>query len=70
MYSNEVFVKNVKEKAAEKGLKIGELCRNVGVNRNIFSQLSGKQGITAATLYRLADELGCSTDCLLGRADR
>ena len=70
MYSNEVFVNNVKEKAAEKGLKIGELCRNVGVNRNIFSQLSGKQGITAATLYKLADELDCSTDYLLGRSDR
>lgn len=69
MYSNEILVTRIKERAAERGMKIGELCSACEINRNTFTQLNGKKGIAAATLYKLADELDCSTDYLLGRSD-
>jgi len=69
MYSNETLVTRIRERAAEKGMKIGDLCTACEINRNTFTQLTGKKGIAAATLYKLADELDCSTDYLLGRSD-
>lgn len=69
MYSNEIVKERIKTKALEKGRSVRSILMSCELNTSYIAQLSGNKGITAATLYRLADELGCSTDYLLGRSD-
>lgn len=41
----------------------------VGANENALNQMSDKKGLSSFTLARIADELECSVDYLLGRED-
>lgn len=67
MYSNEILVKNIKEKAREQGRTVKSILQECNINICYISQLKGEQGISGAYLYRIADALNCTTDELLGR---
>lgn len=70
MYNNETVKERIKSKASEQGRSVRSVLINCELNTSYLAQLSGNKGITAATLYRLADELDCSTDYLLGRSEK
>lgn len=70
MYNNETVKERIKSKASEQGRSVRSVLISCELNTSYLAQLNGNKGITAATLYRLADELDCSTDYLLGRSEK
>lgn len=69
MYTSEELKKRIKERADEKNIGLKQLALNVGLSINALYNIKGEQGITCFNLAKLADELDCSTDYLLGRSD-
>lgn len=69
MYSNEIIKERIKNRASEQGRSVRSVLMSCGINTCYLVQLDGERGINGAFLYRIADELDCSTDYLLGRAD-
>lgn len=69
MYNNEIVKERIKTKAEEKGRSVRNVLQECGINTCYLVQLKGNQGIAASYLCRIADELDCSTDYLLGRSD-
>ncbi|MBQ2846044.1 MAG: helix-turn-helix transcriptional regulator [Firmicutes bacterium] len=70
MSNAEILVMNIQNKAKEKGMNVKELAVKCGLGVNAIYQISGKQGFSCFSLAKIADELDCSTDYLLGRSDR
>ena len=69
MYNNKIVKERVKSKAEEQGRSVRSVLMSCGINTCYLVHLKGEQGIAASYLCKLADELGCSTDYLLGRSD-
>lgn len=69
MYTAEDLTQKIREAAEEKGINLKELAIRSGLSINALYQIRGKQGLSCFNLAKLADELECSTDYLLGRAD-
>lgn len=69
MYNNEILKERIKKRAEEQGRSVRSVLISCGINTCYLVHLKGEQGIAASYLYRIADELGCSTDYLLGRSD-
>lgn len=69
MYNNEKVKERVKKRAEQQGRSVRNVLMSCGINTCYLVHLKGEQGIAAAYLYKLADELDCSTDYLLGRSD-
>lgn len=60
------FGANLKKIRLEKNMSQGDICRALEVDRAYISNLeSGKRNPTLATIKRLADALGVSSDKLL-----
>ncbi len=58
--------KNLKRIRTEKDISQGDIARELGVSRGFVSNLeNGKTNPTLATIARVADALGVSTDELL-----
>lgn len=70
MYNNEIVKERIKNRASEQGRSVRSVLMSCNINTSYLAQLDGNKGMTAAYLYKIADELDCSTDYLLGRADR
>lgn len=70
MYNNEIVKERIKTKSEQHGRSVRNVLMSCGINTCYLVQLDGDRGINGAFLYRIADELECSTDYLLGRADR
>lgn len=70
MYNNEIVKERIKTKSEQQGRSVRNVLMSCGINTCYLVQLDGDRGINGAFLYRIADELECSTDYLLGRADR
>lgn len=69
MYTSEELTQRIRSAAEEKGINLKELALRSGLSINALYQIRGKQGLSCFNLAKLADELGCSTDYLLGRSD-
>lgn len=69
MYSNKIIKERIKSRASEQGRSVRSVLMSCGINTCYLVQLNGDRGINGDFLYRIADELECSTDYLLGRAD-
>lgn len=69
MSNAEILVMNIQNKAKEKGINVKELALRCGLGVNAIYQITGKQGFSCFSLAKIADELDCSTDYLLGRSD-
>lgn len=69
MYTSEELTMKIRSAAEKKGINLKELSLRCGLSINALYQIRGKQGLSCFNLAKLADELECSTDYLLGRAD-
>ena len=69
MYTAEDLTQKIREVVEEKGINLKELAIRSGLSINALYQIRGKQGLSCFNLAKLADEIDCSTDYLLGRAD-
>lgn len=57
---------NIKKIRASKNMTQGDLCRKLGVDRAYMSNVeNGKKNPTLATIEKIADALGVSTNALL-----
>lgn len=65
--NKELFVQNVKQRCAEKGVKPTVACRESGAGKNVLGRLE-HHGIMPSIekVKMLADYLGCSASDLLG----
>lgn len=62
--------RRLKAGAYEAELTLLELSRRTGVpEASVYNVSAGRTTFTAANLCRIADELGCSVDWILGRAN-
>ena len=60
----------IKKRSKESGITIKSLLESCGINRNFIYDLEKKGQIpTADKIERIADQLDCSVDYLLGRTD-
>lgn len=59
----------IKARAKERKQQTGEILRICELNPNTLCQMTDKKGMSSFSLARIADELDCSVDYLLGRTD-
>lgn len=69
MYNNEIVKERIKNKATEQGRSVRSVLMSCNINTSYLAQLEGNKDMKVAYLYKIADELNCSTDYLLGRSD-
>ena len=69
LYTSEELVSRIKKRAKDGNVKIGDMLEACGLNINTLSQMTDKKGLSSFSLGKIADELGCSVDYLLGRTD-
>ena len=69
MYSSVDVSLRIKQRAKEKQIKIRDLLDTCNLSINAISQTAGKKGMSSFSLAKIADELDCSVDYLLGRTD-
>ena len=69
MYTASKLVENIKAQAKAQKLLTGEILKNCDLNPNTLCQITDKKGLSSFSLAKIADELGCSVDYLLGRTD-
>ena len=63
---SEKLGKNLKRIRTEKGISQGDIARSLGVSRGFVSKIeNGKTNPTLATIARLANAIGISSDELL-----
>ncbi|MCR4263257.1 MAG: helix-turn-helix domain-containing protein [Candidatus Roizmanbacteria bacterium] len=63
---SEKLGKNLKRIRTKKGITQGDIARSLGVSRGFVSNIeNGKTNPTLATIARLANAIGASTDELL-----
>lgn len=69
MYDTQKIAFKVKKMAKERNVTIKQLLENCQLNVNTISELSKGKQISYLNFAKIADELGCSVDYLLGRTD-
>lgn len=69
MYDTEKIAGRIKERAKSQKKTLGELLCACELSVNTVSNIKKGQEIYYLGFARIADELGCSVDYLLGRTD-
>lgn len=69
MYNPDKLAENIRKRAKEQGITLQQLLTACDLGINAISQ-TGKRGLSAFSLAKIADVLQCSTDYLLGRTDK
>ena len=69
MYDTQAIALRIKQQAKEKQIQMKVLLSNCGLNINTVSDFAKGQKLSCISLALIADELGCSVDYLLGRAN-
>lgn len=69
MYTAKDLTLRIKACAKERKKQTGEILKICNLNPNTLCQITDKKGISSFSLARIADELDCSVDYLLGRTD-
>ena len=70
MYQTVEVAKRIKSRAKERKVKITELLSECGLNKNTLSTMTSRGLLPKAdSLAKIADQLDCSVDYLLGRTD-
>lgn len=64
--NRELFVQNIKEKCAEKGVNPTTACRESGVGTSFINDIDRGRTPSVAKVQRLAQYLGCTVSELLG----
>lgn len=69
MYNAQNLAERIKQTAKDKGISLGQMLKQCGLNVNSINQISDKKGIASGSLVLIADYLGVSVDYLLCRSD-
>lgn len=69
MYTSKILNERINIMLNCKGKTKKAVLLAVAVNENCLNQMSDKKGLSSFTLAKIADELDCSVDYLLGRTD-
>lgn len=69
MYSSKTVNEKITEMLKIKGISKKIMLAACDANENVLNQMSDKKGISSFTLAKIADELNCSVDYLLGRSE-
>lgn len=68
MYDSNKVAERIKELARCKGVSVRQVLLNAGLGFNTMANMKASMP-KADNLAKIADELGCSVDYLLGRTD-
>lgn len=68
MYDSNKIAERIRLAAKEKGISVNALLKNAGLGRNTIANMKSSM-ISTDNLAKIADELDCSVDYLLGRSD-
>lgn len=69
MYSTQKIAFTIKSKAKERNVTVKQLLENCQLGVNTISELSKGKQISYINFAKIADELDCSVDYLLGRTE-
>lgn len=69
MYNSQTTKKRIKELCKSNGINEETLLANCGLGINAIRQINDNKGMSSYSLARIADQLNCSVDYLLGRTD-
>jgi len=69
MYNAQTTKNRIKSLCKSKKINIESLLTKCGLGINAIQQINDKKGMASYSLARIADELNCSVDYLLGRTD-
>ena len=69
MYRAETTITRIQSLIKSKGLTQKQVFANSGIGEDTVKRMTDNKGISSFSLARIADELDCSTDYLLGRTD-
>lgn len=69
MYNPQILNDRIKTRASSKNQSIKDILSSCNLNINTINQMTNKKGIASFRLAKIADELDCSVDYLLGRTD-
>lgn len=69
MYNIQFVIDRIQKAISEKGFSQIQVLKKVGINKNAITSMGEKKGMGSFQLAKIADELDCSTDYLLGRTD-
>ncbi|MBE5800000.1 MAG: XRE family transcriptional regulator [Clostridiales bacterium] len=69
MYTAWGLTARIKTRAKERKQQTGEILKICDLNPNTLCQMTDKKGMSSFSLAKIADELDCSVDYLLGRTD-
>lgn len=70
MYKADIVKEKVKNMLKSSGKSQKDVLSAAGTNENTLNQMSDTKGISSFVLARIADELNCSVDYLLGRDNK
>ena len=69
MYTAKELTSRIKSRAKERKQQTGEILKACSLNPNTLCRITDKKGMSSFSLAKIADELDCSVDYLLGRTD-
>ena len=69
MYNSQETVQRIKIMAQNKNLSINQLLANCGLGKNTVAKMANGTDIHTNNFKKIADQLDCSVDYLLGRTD-
>lgn len=69
MYESQLLAKQIKDYAEIKKITLKSLFERCGMGRNSMAHLKGGKALAHDSLAKIADELDCSVDYLLGRTE-
>ena len=67
MYNSTKLVKRIIKKCEKRGITQKELLERCSLNKNALNTITDTRGISCFSLCKIAEELDCSVDYLLGR---
>ena len=69
MYDTQEIANRIKARSRQQGITLRDLLAKLDMGINTVSHLAKGQELSCLALARIADELSCSVDYLLGRSD-
>lgn len=69
MYNSQILNDRIKNCASSKKQNVKDILLSCNLNINTINQMTDKKGISSFSLAKIADELDCSVDYLLGRTN-
>lgn len=69
MYNSQEIASRIKKAAKKREMPLGDLLANCELGKNTISKMASGTDILTLNFAKIADELDCSIDYLLGRTD-